>query len=147
MSVKEKADLYIEARREYERAHAESQQAHAQMRSTEYDLIDAMLEDCTQSIGLEIDGSHKVKIALTKRTSCSVTKGNQAVIRQWLTEYIGSDEDFLEEAVNKAALLEWIKSNLAADNDFNESIIPPELKFSSRPGLQVQGLNIMEKKR
>lgn len=142
MSVIDKANTYLAARQAYDLIHKESQATHKAMKMAEYDLIDAMLNESAPSIGLDIDGDGEkdVTISLRKQVSCSVTKENEDEIRNWLVEMNGSDEDFIVEKVHKPALLEWLRERVGEDMT-DESVLPASLKFSTRPGLQVRGLN------
>lgn len=130
MSVLEKIDGYLEARAAYEACHEASQAAYAMMKSAEYECVDGMLEEHVKSHGMD-NGVH---LSLRKQFTCSVTIDNENQIREWLTEWLGDDSEYIVEKVNKPALLEMLKAKEMEPQD-----APDFLKLSTRPGITLRG--------
>ena len=135
MTVLEMIEAYLTKRAAYDEAHEKSVAANAAMREAEYELVDLMLADGVPSVGLEESAERtKANISLRKKYSCSVTKHNEAQIREWLMETEGDDSRFIHEKVNKDALLEWMKEQGKEPDD-----VPAFVKLTTRPGITVRG--------
>jgi hypothetical protein len=125
---------YYEARAAYDTAKALSDSAHKDMKRAENDVIDAMLDEGTRSVGLD-DGT---SCSLRKQFTISVTKDNFHAIRTWLMDTVGDDKDFVEEVVSKPALLDFIRAAVDAGK-LDEEAVPPFLNLNTRPTVNVRG--------
>lgn len=129
-----KLDAYYAARRDYEAKKKVSNEAYAAWRRTETAVIDAMLENQVKSLERD-DGT---KPSLVRSATVSVTKDNFDEIRQWLTEQVGDDKDFVDTVVSKPAVLAFVKK-LVDKEKWDETDFPACLSVSTRPTLRVAG--------
>ena len=129
----DKVAVYYEARESYETAKALSDSAHKDMKRAENEVIDAMIDEGTRSIGLD-DGTN---CSLRSSFSISVAKDNFHAIREWLLDTVGDDKDFVEEVVSKPAVLDYIRAAVDAGK-LDESGIPAFLNLNTRPTVNVR---------
>jgi protoheme ferro-lyase len=135
MTVLTKIDEYLSAREFYEGIHEQSQKAHKAMRAAEYELVNEMLDEGTNNVGLDT-GIH---VNLRKQFTCSVTVENEDRIREWLTEKEGDDARFVHEKVNKPAFVEWLREEILEKQQLDESDVPEFVKLTSRPSISLRG--------
>jgi hypothetical protein len=128
-----KIDAYYAARRDYDDKKAASNQADAERRRLERELVDYMMEHQIKSVD-RMDGT---KPLLASSVSASVTKENAEEIRAWLLETVGDDSDFMETIVSKPAVVELLKKRIKEGDD--PSDFPAFLKVDTRPTLRVNG--------
>lgn len=129
------ADVYYDARRNYDRKKAESNAADAERRQAEFALVEYMIEHQIKDFGRMDD----TKLILVASVSISVTKDNFDSIRAWLLESEGDDKDYIETVVSKPAVLELVKKKIKAGDDVTD--LPEFLKADTRPTLRVNGWN------
>jgi len=127
-NVKSKVATYYARREEYEQAKALSDSCYGAMKTAENELVDAMIDEGTRSIGLD-DGTN---VSLRKSLTISVTKDNFDAIRTWLRDTVGDDTDYVEEVVSKSPLLDLVKT-------MDEADVPEFLRLNTRPNVNVRG--------
>lgn len=133
MTAREKILEFYNARENYERWHELSAAAHGVMKQAEQAAVDAMLEEGTNSVGFD-DGTH---VSFRKQFTCSVTVANEHQVREWLTEVVGDDTQFVVEKVHKPALIEWMKAQF--DKTMDAGDVPDFLNLVTTPALTVRG--------
>jgi len=131
MDLKALTDQYYSARIAYEKLKDQCSKLYKVLMARETELIDAMLDKETRSIKRE-DGTSPT---LVKSTTCSIAKDNHQLIRQWLLETEGDDNDYVHEVVDKWAVVELVKKKM----EDGESEFPAFLNVDIRPKLRVNG--------
>lgn len=135
MSVNDLIDEYYNMRSDHDQLKAETAAAYKGMQRAEAKLVDAMLDEGVNSVGRDSDGTH---ISLRKRFTISVTVENEQQIRDWLTEEVGDDTDFVVEKLNKTAVTDLVKQKVEVDLE-PETEIPEFLKLNTSPTVSVRG--------
>jgi len=130
----DKVAIYYQAREAYETAKALSDSCHKEMKKAENEVIDAMIDEGTRSIGLD-DGTN---CSLRQQFTISVTKDNFHAIREWLLDTVGDDKDFVEEVVSKPAVSDYIRTAVEAGK-LDPIEVPKFLNLNTRPTVNVRG--------
>lgn len=102
----------------------------------EAQLIDAMVDEKSSSMKRD-DGT---TISLRTAFTCSVTIANNEQIREWLTERLGDDKDFVETKCSKKLVESYCKGLIEDDDsDIDIEDLPDFLNTSTRPTVSVLG--------
>ena len=133
MNINERLDTYVAARQDYDAKRRLASEAEEVRRRAESELVNAMLDAGTKSIGRD-DGS---LFSLRKNFSFSLTEANMQQAREWLLESEGDDSPFVKEVVSKPALTELLKKKMEDGIDALE--LPAFLKVNTMPGISVRG--------
>jgi hypothetical protein len=128
-----RVDAYYEARDAYDEAHRISSEADGLRRQRERELVDYMIEHQIKKFE-RTDGTTPI---LVSATSIACNQENAEQIREWLTEKVGDDTDFMVTVLHKPAVLEYVKKEIKAGADPTE--FPEFLKCDTRPTLRVDG--------
>lgn len=126
---------YYEMRRRHDVAKRKASEAWRAMKVAETKLVEVMMDMGLSRLDYMEDGT---KIFFRGGLSVSITKENEAVVREWLRETYGDDEPFSKESLDKGAITARIKQDLAA-GELSETEVPKDMKISQFPSIQVNG--------
>lgn len=128
---------YCEKRAAYDKAHALSSAAYAELAKAERELVDSMNDE--QVAGFEmVSGDRKLKVSLRRNFSIAVNRDNEFQVREWLTDHEGDIQLFTKEELNKAAISDLIRRKVA-EGEMEEGEVPEFFKLKTQPSVVVRG--------
>lgn len=126
---------YYEMRRRHDVAKRTSSEAYRTMKEAEEKLVEVMMDLGLQRLEYMDDGT---KVFFKGRMNLSVTKENEAEVREWLRQNYGDDEIFVVERLDKAEISVRVKEDIDA-GQLSELDVPKCMKLKQFPGIQVNG--------
>ena len=126
---------YYEMRKRYEVADRKAKVARSAMVDAKRAMIETMMDMGLSRLDYMDDGS---SINFRGGMNISVTKENEAEVREWLCGNYGDDTEFEDVKLNKKAIRDRIKEDIDA-GELAEVEVPKCLKLSTFPDIQVRG--------
>ena len=136
MSIRTQCEQYFDARAAYDEAHALSSARHAEMKKAERDVIDARLEEGTQSVAF----GEGLAVSLRNQFSVSCTDANNQSWRDWLIETEGDDTPYVKQVIDKKSVTDLLKKKIEAC-EIGIDDVPAEFSINTTPALYVRGWN------